>query len=460
MNSNRSSLEDWLAEISAEAHSLDDIWDPGFEGGLEIVIAKLGPVHKIYRRPPSFTQRFYHHIYALPIEEWQLSAQTELYGGFCTIDAKLSIRFQASVKYAQTHIEALPSINEHIKANYETLIRDAIDQELRGLEDGEWIDNGLSHIEKRLQTYINESLAVQYISCRTMCTLLSTFTELPDNVQPDERFARQDIYVKVLKKHREIRERQEQERFRQEQILRRQQMEQQQRLMQQHHEEEELKRREQAQAAADRKRLLEEQERQIADQRQIEERLHREQVLHRQRMQALEQEAELEILQQQQRKKLQLEMQLEEERLEQQRQLQEKQLAVEIEEFTKKQAIWNETNERIRIEKIQQEERLKQMETAAELKLQEMKIMEEQRLQELLQDEKLKHESRLKERELQMEIQEQKKRYEATQEVDEYLRHDIELLILEKHRSELVESILKSKQSFLSPQALPPASQE
>lgn len=460
MNSNKSSLEDWLAEISAEARSLDDIWDPGFEAGLEIVIAELGPLRKTYRRPAPFTQRFYHQVYPLPIEEWQLSAQTELYGGFCSIEAKLSIRFQASVKYAQAHAEALPAINESIKANYESLIRDAVDQEFRELEDGEWIENGLSHIEKRLQTYINETLAVQYISCRTMCTLLSTFTEPADNVQPDERFAREDIYVKVLKKQREIRERQEQERFRQEQILRRQQMGQQQRLMQQHHEEEELKRREQAQTAADRKRQLEDQERQLIEHIQLEERLHRKQVLHRQRMQALDQEAELEILQQQQRKKLQLELQLEEERLEQQRQLQEKQLAVEIEEFTRKQAIWNETNERIRIEKIQQEERLRQMESEAELKLQEKKIIEEQRLQELLQEEKLKHESRLKERELQMEIQEQKKRYDATQEVDEYLRHDIELLILEKHRSELVESILKSKQNFLSPHALPPGTQE
>lgn len=460
MNSNRSPLDNWLAEISAEARALDDIWEPGFEGGVQIVIAQLGAWRKIYRRPPSFVQRFYHTVYPLPIEEWHLTERTELYDGFCSIDTALSIRFQASVQYAQAHIEALPDINNHIKANYEDLIRDAVEQELRQLEDGAWIETGLSQVEKRLQTYINETLAVQHIPCRTMCTMLSTFADLLDTVQSDNRFPREDIYVKLLKKTREIRERQEQERFRQEQILKQQQLEQQQRLIEQQNQEEELKRIAQAQAADNLKRRLEEQERQLTAQLQIEERLHREQALHRQRLLALEQETETEARQQQQSRELQLELQLQEERLVHQRRQQEKQLAMEIEEFSKKEAAWNEANERLRIEKIRQEERLKQMENAAELKLQEMKVFAEQKLQEHLQEEKLQHESRLKERELEMEIQEQKRRYEATQKIDEYLRHDIELLILEKHRSELVEAILKSKQGFLQPQGLPPGSQE
>lgn len=460
MNSIKTPFESWLAEITAEAGAIDDIWDPGFEGGLEIVIAKLGPLRKIYRRPPAFVKRFYHTVYPLPIEEWHLNAQAQLYDGFCSIDATLSIRFQATFKFAQAHIEALPDINRHIKANYEGLIRDAVAQELRQLEDGEWIESGLTQIETRLQTYINETLAVQHITCRTMCRMLTTFAELTEPVQLSSRVAREDIYVKVLKKNLEIRERQEQERFRQEQTLKQQQLEQQQRLIEQHNREDQLKRLEQAQAAENQKRLLEEQEQHLLEQLQIEERLHRERVQHRKRLQEMEQEAETGARQHQHSKQLQLEQQLQEERLEHQRQLQAKQLEAEIEEFTKRETLWNETNERIRLEKIQLEERLKQLETAADLKLQEIKVIEEQKLQEHLQEEKLKHESRLKERELEMEIQEQKKRYEATQEIDEYLRHDIELLILEKHRGELVQAILKSKQNILPPQGLPPGSQE
>ncbi|MGR8934408.1 MAG: hypothetical protein ACU837_08480 [Gammaproteobacteria bacterium] len=460
MNSIKSPLENWLAEISAETGAFDDIWDPDFEGGLQIVIAKLGPLSKIYRRPPTFVKRFYHRVYPLPIEEWQLNSQAQLYDGFCTIDVMLSIRFQASVKFAQAHIETLPEINRHIKTSYEGLIRDVVAQELRLLEDGEWIEAGLSHVEKRLQTYINETLAVQYILCRTMCRLQTTFTDLADTPQLNSRFAREDIYSKVLKKNLEIRERQEQERFHQEQTLKQQQLLQQQQLIEQQNRENELKRAEQAQVAENRKRLLEEQERQLSEQLQIEERMHREQVLHRQRLQEMEWEAETEARKQQHSKQLQLEQRQQEETLENQRQLHAKQLATEIEEFNQRETTWNQTQERMRMEKIQLEERLKQMETAADLKLQELKFLEEQKLQEQLQEEKRNYESRLKEKELEMEIQEQKKRYEATQEIDEYLRHDIELLILEKHRSELVQAILKSKQSILPPQRLPPSSEE
>jgi hypothetical protein len=460
MNSVKSPLEYWLAEISAAAGAEDDVWEPGFEGGRQAVAAKLGPYRKVYPRHQVFKQRFYHTVYPLPIEDWEIITQTKLYGGFCSIAATMTIRFQASVKYAQANVEALPSINAHIKSAYETLIRDAVDQELRQLDDGEWVETGLSHVEKRLQTYINETLTVQHIHCRALCTIVSSFADLAQATQLDGRFAREDIYLKVLKKSFEIRERQEHERFRQEQALERQRLEQQQRLIEQRKREQELKRVEQLIETENIKRRLEEQERQQIEQLKIEERLHREQVLQRQRQKTLEQEIETETQQQQHAKQLQLERQLEEERAEHQRQLKAKHLAEGIEEFTIQQTTWNKTNEHFRLEKIHQEERLKQMEYEAELKLQEAKAGEEQKLHERLQKEKLKHESRLKEMELEMEIQEQKKRYEATQQIDEYLRHDIELLILEKHRSELVQSILKSKQGFLPQQGLPQAAEE
>ena len=38
----RSPLEQWLAEISTDANNLSSTWDPGFEGGRQVVIANWG----------------------------------------------------------------------------------------------------------------------------------------------------------------------------------------------------------------------------------------------------------------------------------------------------------------------------------------------------------------------------------------------------------------------------------
>jgi hypothetical protein len=456
MNSIKSPFEQWLEEMGAEIAAPDGEWDPGFDGRRQLVIAKLGPFRKIYRRSANFKKRFYHTVYPLPIEEWGITEHVQLYGGFCSVEAALSIRFQASITYAQAHSEALPEINRHIKAGFEGLIRDAAVQELRLLDDGKWVETGLARVEKQLQTTINETLAVQHIHCRALCEMQATFADAFDAAQLDSRCAREDIYLKVLKKNFEVRERQEQERFRQEQALEEQRLAQEQRLIEQQNREDELKRAEQEQAARNLRLRLEDRERQLAEQLLVEQRLHREKLKHQQHLHAMEKEIEAEEQQHRQSKQFQLERQLQEEQLEHQQQLKAKQLTAEIEDYARQQITWNEANERFRIAKIQREERLKQMENAAELKLQESKLLDEQNLQERLLEEKLKHESRLKEMELQMQIQEQKKRYEETQQVDEYLRHDIELLILEQHRSELVQAIKKAKQDLMSPQGLPP----
>jgi len=133
------------------------------------------------------------------------------------------------------------------------------------------------------------------------------------------------------------------------------------------------------------------------------------------------------------------------ERLEHQHRIKEIQLTAEIADFEKNQEAWNATHERLRIEKIEQEKRLKQLENEVSLALLDTKQSEEQKLNERLLMEKMMHEARIKDMELEMQIQEHEKRYTATQQLDNYLRRDIELLVLEKHRGELMQEVKKTK---------------
>jgi hypothetical protein len=441
----KSPLEQWLAEISTEADALSHTWDPGFDGGRQIVIARLGPFQKSYLRPPLFNPRFYHRTFPLPVDEWRFNTQIKLYGDFCIVDALLTIRYQASIKYAQTNSDALPNINQHIKARCEGLIRDAVDQELRKLANGDWVEQGLSSVERRVETAINETLTLQNVQCRALCEMLTTFSETPDPNKLDSRFAHDDIYLKILKKNFETQEHQNKERLRQELVLEQQRLERQQRLIDQYNQEEALHRIEQEQASLNLKRRLEEQERQLSEQFSIEERLHREQVYHEQNLKRLEQEAAEKAKLEIQASQLENEQQLLKERLEHQHRIKEIQLAAEITDFEKNQAAWNATHERLRIEKIEQEKRLKHLENEAALALLDTHQNEEQKLQERLLMEKMLHESRLKDMELEMQIQEHEKRFTATQQLDNYLRRDIELLVLEKHRGELLQEVKKTK---------------
>ncbi|MBK8814587.1 MAG: hypothetical protein IPN42_03340 [Methylococcaceae bacterium] len=445
MNEAKSPLEQWLAEISAEAEALTTTWDPGFDSGRQIVIARLGPFQKTFQRPAVFTQRFYHQTFPLPVDEWHFNSQINLYGDFCTIDALLTIRFQATIQFAQANLEALSNINQHIKSRCEGLVKDAVDHELRKLTNGEWVEKGLSSVERRIELQINETLTLQAIQCRATCEMLANFSEAHEPHKLDSRFAHDDIYLKILKKNFETQDKQNKERLRQELLLEQQRLERQQRLIDQYNQEQALHRIEQEQTALNLKRRLEEQERQLNEQLLIEERLHREQVYHEQNLKRLEQEAAAKTQQEIQTKQLETEQLLLKERLEHQQVLKEIQLEAEITEFQKNQDAWNATHERLKIEKIGQEKRLKQLEYEAELALLDSKQGEEQKLQERLLLEKLAHEARLKDMELEMQIQEHEKRFAATQQLDNYLRRDIELLILEKHRGELVQEVKKSK---------------
>ncbi|WP_404357901.1 hypothetical protein [Methylotuvimicrobium sp. KM1] len=449
MNSTKSPLDLWLADIASEANNQDETWDPGFDGSRRLVVAKLGPYRKAFPRPQKFTPRFYHRIFQLPIEDWSLTCRAELYGGFCSLEINLTIHFQASIHYAMTHIETLPEINSYIKKAYESLVRDVIDQEIKKLDDGEWIESGLAPIEKRIQTQINETLITQHIQCRALCSMQPSFADVTQSQNLSNSFAREDIYLKIQKKNFEFKERQNRESLRQ-------QEEQERLLIEKRNRETELKIKEQALESESNLRLLKEQERQITEQFSLEERLYMERVRHQARLQELEQETQRELQRQQLAKQLETEQRLQEEKLRHQQLLKEKELAAELKQFEEQQAQWNAAKERMQQEKLKQEQRLKQIESEAERALAAQKQSEAQKLQEKLHAERLQHESRLKEMELAMQIEEQKKRYEATQETSEYLRRDIELLVLEKRRNEMIQAAKKAKQpTDQTPRELP-----
>lgn len=441
MNSNKSPLDIWLADIANETNSHDETWDPGFDGSRRLVVAKLGPYRKAFPRPSNFTPRFYHQVYYLPIEDWQMKYRVELYDGFCKLDIHLAIHFQASIHYAATHLETLPEVNRHIKKTYDSLVRDIVDQEIKRLEDGDWIESGLTQVEKRIQTQINESLITQLIQCRTLCAMRPSFAEPAESQNLDNRFAREDIYLKIQKKNFEFKERQNRE-------FLRQQEEQERLILERRNRESELKLKEQALEAETNLRLLQDQERHLTRQFGLEERLYLERVKHQARLKELEQESQRELERRQLAKQLEIEQLLQEEKLKHQQQLKEKELAAELKQFENQQAQWHAAKERLQQEKLKQEQRLKQIESEAEMALAAQKQAEEQKLQEKLYAEKLQHESRLKEMELAMQIEEQRKRYEATQETSEYLRRDIELLVLEKRRNEMIQAAKKAKQSI------------
>ena len=358
----------------------------------------------------------------------------------------LTIRFQATIKYAEANIEALANINQHVKSRCEGLVKDVVEQELHHLANGAWVEDGLSSVERRIEMQINETMMLQNVQCRALCEMLTTFSEIPDPNKLDSRFAHDDIYLKIIRKNFETQERQNQERLRQELVLEQQRLDRQQRLIEKYNQEQALHRIEQEQAAFNLKRRLEEQERQLNEQFTLEERVHREQVYHEQNLKRMEQEAAAKTQQEIQANQMEIEQQLQQERLVHQQHLKEAQLAAEIAEFEKNQTAWNAIHERLRTEKIDQEKRLKQLENEAKLTLMDTAQSEEQKLQERLLMEKLMHEARLKDMELEMQIQEHEKRFAATQQLDNYLRRDIELLILEKHREELVHEVKKSKQ--------------
>jgi hypothetical protein len=435
-------IEAWLqAPLSNSESPEQAIWDPGFDAERKLVISRLGPYFKLFARPAKFVKRFYHSVYPLLIESWKLSSQTRLYDGFCTIDAELDIRFQATLKYTEQNIEVLPQINQLIKSVYEGLIIDVLDKELLNLVDGEWVQNGLNSVERQIENAINELLMVKSIQCRTLCSLKPSFEEIPEDQAIDGRFTQESVYLSIIKKNFEFREKKAQEEYRQEQQLESKKLEHKRQMLNRLNEEDEIARLKQSIEADNAKRQLEEQQEQLAEKHVIETRLNEEEIKHNTHLQEMKLEAEIKEQKKQQVKKQEIEQEMLTDKLAHQALIKERESDEEIKGFEKQQHKWNEAKRHFQEEKNRIEVNLKHQETQAELKSQKKDQLEKQQLQEKMREEQLRHDARIKEMELTAEIEGQEKRHKTTQKTEDFLRKEIELLVLEKQRAELNEEI-------------------
>ncbi|HEY8220244.1 MAG TPA: hypothetical protein VIF86_09080 [Methylobacter sp.] len=417
MNSSRIEIDRWLAEGTLANDDLvvsPEAWEVVFDADRQLVHTKIGPYWKLFLRPEGFVKRFYHHVYPLPVENWQANRQISLYDGFCTIDVALDIRFQATLKYALGNMDILSSINEHIKATYEDLLINLIDKELLSLSDGAWVQKGVADIEAKISLAVSEMLVLQNIQSQTLCSLKPSFKEFPD-----VQLAQESVYLSVLKRSFEFNDTKRKELFRQEQEVEQQKLEHKQKQLDQFNRDAELERLKQAQEALNRKLLLEEREKQLLEQFEIERRIHIEKVNHADSLKEITLEAELQEQQKHEASLRLAEQKNHTESLAHQARLKAKELEADITKYEHQQARWREAKDKAHAQRIALEQRQKQLEFETDAENQ--KRREQQRLEM------------------------QQESYSKRKESDIYLRNEIELLALEKQHLDLQLAIKEAK---------------
>ena len=463
MTTNLSPLDAWLSGEHNESINNLQFWDPGFDAERRVVVSHLWPFYNLFERPENFIPRFYHRIYSLPITDWQLSIKTRLYDGFCTITTDLSIYFQATLAYAEKNQDTLSDINRQIITRYECLIKETVTAELSQLKDGLWVQTGLTEMERTIECVLNEMLISKHIQCRVMCTLTPTFLALTDEEQLNGRFTQEAIYLNVMQKNFEFREKQSLELFRQEQELEDLRLDHQQKQLKSIFQDDEIQRQKQAMEAEVIKRRLEEKTNQRIEQQLIETRLHQQNIVHDTQLREIELAAEIQFQadklnrlhiektkhehqlreielaaeikfqkdQQIQLQKLELEKQLQQ--FEHDRLLKERQKQEAAKEYAQQHQDW--------LAEKDQEQQLKQLELNAELKTLEFQQLKRQELEEKLEAKKIVHHNRVQLMQLEAEAKERELHAEAINSKDEYLRREIEFLVLDRQRAELSKSI-------------------
>ncbi|MGZ5052485.1 MAG: hypothetical protein ACXWF8_15300 [Methylobacter sp.] len=353
----KTEIAEWFIEGALANNELaaPEAWEPVFDADRQLVHTKIGPYSRLFLRPAGFTKRFYHRVYPMPVENWQVARQIQLYDGFCTIDVVLDLRFQATLQYALNNMDVLTGINEHIKATYEDLLVNLIDKELLGLSDGSWVQKGVGDIEQRISIAVGELLILQNIQSRALCSIKPTFEEFPD-----VQLAKESVYLCVLKKSYEFNDAKRTELFRQEQEAENQRLEHKQQQIEQLKHEAELERIKQAEEALHRKQLLEDQEKQLLEQFEIEKRMHLERVKHENSLKEITLEAEIEA-QQKHEAQLQIaEQKAQAEALAHRAKLKAKELEADIAQYENQQARWREAKEKAYLQQLALEQQQRQ----------------------------------------------------------------------------------------------------
>lgn len=339
MSQPNTELEAWLAggDILDTSLTEPEDWLAGFDPDRQLVLLKLGPFQRLYVRPEKFSKRFYHQLYPLKIESWPYRRQIKLFEDFCTIDVALDLRFQATLQYVQRNIEVLEAINQHIQALYAAVIEDKINQELVKLADGAWVRNGLTTHEKRIAISVCEVFTQQHIQAEAICHMTASFVDFPE-----VQLGKDSVYLHVLTKTYELNEQKNQE------IQRQQCLNQQQALAAKQQELEHLKqmaemqRQVQLAEAEAQIQLLQDKEQQVIQQREVERRIHAEQVKHEQQLREMTFEIERQAQQELEARQRLAELQQTSERLAHQTLLEDKATLAEIERKRMAEQRWRE----------------------------------------------------------------------------------------------------------------------
>ncbi len=328
MNNPDFELEAWLSggDLSAQSGLETEDWLAGFDADRQLVVFKLGPFKHLFLRPEAFQKRFYHQLYPLTIATWPYRKQLQLFDDFCTLDIELNIRFQATLVYARKNSEILENLNAHIKQIYTPVIEDRIHQELGKLADGVWVRNGLSSHEKQLAVSICEALTLQHIQAEAQCRIGAGFAEFPD-----VQLGKESVYLHVLKKTFETQQQKQAELERQQAVAQRQALLAKQAELEHVKQLAEMQRQIQLQEAEAQLQLLQDKEQQLARQRDVERRIHAEQIQHEQMLKEISLEIELRAQQELEARQRLAESQLTTDRLAHQAILADKQTVAEIE---------------------------------------------------------------------------------------------------------------------------------
>ncbi len=415
MNYVETEVNNWLATGAQDQNfSSDDVWEADFDVDRQIVYSKLGAYTKVFLRPEKFVKRFYHTVYPLPIEEWHCKEEIKLYDDFCTMDLTLDVRFQATLNYALNNIELLAELNEHIKDAYHGLVIDIVNRELLNLSDGSWVQEGLDAVEKRISLSISEMLVLQNIQSQVICKLRPSFEEFPD-----VKFAKESVYLGVLKKSFEFSEQQKEELFRQQQEQEKQKIEHKRQQLKQLSEIAELDLERQAIQAESNRQVLEEKEQQQRQQSEIKKRLHADKIKHNNLLKDMTLVVELEENEKQQERLRVSEEQEKIELISLHKKLKARELKAELEEYELEQASWREAKNKTHIEELDLKHRQRQLEFETDVS----------------------YKKRYEQKRLAM----QEESFDFRKKADKYLKREIELLELEKKRVALELSIKKEK---------------
>ncbi len=414
MNNTVTNIDNWLANNSTDIDDINEVWEAGFDADRQLVISKLGSYEKVFLRPAKFAKRFYHTLVPLSIEEWHCTDQVKLYDDFCTLDIVLDIRFQPTFEYASSNMEILAELNSHIKKTYQGLVLDKVNRELLNLSDGSWVQEGLKPIEKKIALQISEMLILQHIQSQVICKIKTSFEEFPD-----VQFAKENVYLCVLKKSFEFNEQQNEELFRQQQTQEKLKIEHKRKQFKQLNELAELNRQKQALHAENNKRLLEDKELQQLDEHKIRKKIYLDKIKHHQSLKELTLTEELQekdnqqalIREHEEKEKMSL--------ISHQMKIKEKELDAEIADYEKEQAKWRKAKSKSHTEELDQKNRLKQLEFDTDVSYKQRYELQRIAMQE--------------------------ESYAIRKDADLYLKREIELLELEKKRLALQLTIKSYK---------------